>query len=117
MGGMPAEERFEPTAEQRAWLDTLPPETRHAASDWLHRRWCHGMAAARAADDVVDLLLPGVANERAAGLLTFMALFAEAFRARARGNNATANDLAVAATRHWAGGPINIRIADDPERR
>lgn len=114
---MAAEERFEPTAQQRAWLDTLAPEVRHAASDWLHRHWCHGMAAARAADDVVDLLLPCQENESAAGLLTFMALFAEAFRATARGDNAAAGEYVDAARRHWAGGPINIRITDDPERR
>lgn len=114
---MSGEERFALTPRQRAWLDSLPPERRNAESDELHSRWYWAREAADRADELVDALLHSTKNDEATGFLTAMALYAETFRAFARGDEKAAAEYLAAARRQHDGGPIHIELREPPPER
>lgn len=109
MVGMGDDERFEPTPEQRAWLDALSPERRHEVSDALHAHWHNARGTAEKMDDLVDALLECEPSGAAFDQLTGMALKAEGFRALARCDKQRADELFAAAEQYHVD-PSDIRI-------
>lgn len=112
------EERFEPPPELRAWLDSLSPQERHAASDVLHGLWGALRRSAESLDHIVDLMLECKPSGAAAvDSLTGAALRAEGFRALARGDLERANELFDSVTEHYNPDPNSITITIiDPRR-
>ncbi|HEX2131200.1 MAG TPA: hypothetical protein VHH15_06530 [Actinophytocola sp.] len=108
-------ERFEPTPEQRAWLDSLSPERRHEMSEALHANWYAFTSIAESMDNVVELMLPHGTGEGATNFLTASALHAEAFRAAARGEHERAAELFASAVEYQDNvGEIEIVVLDEP---
>ncbi|WP_020497237.1 hypothetical protein [Sciscionella marina] len=99
MSGFPKD--WQVGQEQQEWLDSLPPEKRHAIADSANALRVAHLSAAESIEEMLESMLrKSDGSDSSADFLTSVAFLSYSLRASARGNFAKATELMQTANRY-----------------